>query len=415
MKMKVYVGTNGCIEGKQSSTIVQRFFKDNQSTIVKELTEADMIIFWACGLTVAREEDSLMLIKRIQAKMKPQTKLIVWGCLPKINPLALSKIYSGPLVGPRDFDFFERILGKRIPDFYGTNIGGSEKAFVAKENSGLPTNNQSSFLTSGILFFKKNWDGLCTHAGKKTKYWINIASGCTGHCTYCSERCAFGKIKSRPVESIISNIELGIRQGYTSFSIFATDVGAYGRDIGCNLADLLEEIIHIEAKRSFKLILNQVNPFYLKEMAPRLEKIFESGKIAAFDCPVQSGSDRLLKLMGRPYTANEWREYMVRISTRFPDIRLSTHFMVGFPTESDQDFRATMRLLDYPLFLDKMTIFRFSARPSVSASRISNQISEEIKKSRSKQLYQKYAYMYLLNSSTKWTHKILLKTSLQNK
>jgi len=360
-------------------------------------------------LTMAREKDSLILIKRMQAKMKPQAKLIVWGCLPKINPMALSKIYSGPLVGPRDYDFFERILGKRISDSYGTNIGGSEEAYVVKEKSGLPVNNQSYFLTSGLLFFKNNWRGLCTRAAKKTKYWINIASGCTGHCTYCSEHCAFGKIKSRPVKDIISNIEIGIRQNYTLFSIFATDVGAYGRDIGCNLADLLEEIIHLEAKRSFKLILNQVNPFYLKEMAPRLEKIFESGKIAAFDCPVQSGSNRLLKLMGRPYTADEWREYMVRISTRFPNIRLSTHFMVGFPTESDQDFRATMGLLDYPLFIDKMTIFRFSARPSVSASRISNQISEDIKESRSKQLYQKYAYMYLLNSSARWINKILVK------
>jgi tRNA A37 methylthiotransferase MiaB len=191
------------------------------------------------------------------------------------------------------------------------------------------------------------------------------------------------------------------------FSLVATDVGAYGRDMGRTLADLLEEMTHIESKGSFKIILNQVNPFYLKEMFPRLEKVFASGKIAALDCPVQSGSNRILKLMGRLYTAEEWTEYMMRVNTKFPYIRLSTHFMVGFPTESDEDFAATMKLLDYPLYLDKVFVFKFSKRPSVYASRLSGQVPEKIKKSRSKKLSEKHVYTYLLNSPIRWARGIL--------
>jgi tRNA A37 methylthiotransferase MiaB len=401
-KMKIYIGTNGCIEGQLSSTSVERFFRENKSTIVTQVDKADVIIFWACGLTKARERDSLMLIRRIQAKMRSKTKIIVWGCLPKINPRELSKIYSGPLVGPTDFNFFESILEKHIIHFEKIKPTTSEKALVSKQSFGLPSDNQTSFLTSGLFMFKHGWDRLCGRAKKNTIFWVRIASGCTGHCTYCSEWCAFGRIRSRSVKEIVSDVELGLRQGHNLFSILATDVGAFGRDIGCTLVDLLEEIIHIETKKGFKLILNQVNPFYLKEMFPRLEKIFESGKIAAFDCPVQSGSDRILQLMGRPYKAEEWREYMMKINLRFPDIRLSTHFMVGFPTESDEDFAATMKLLDYPIFLDSITIFKFFAWQSVYASRMSYQISEKTKVSRSRQLTQKQAYMNLFSSPVRF-------------
>lgn len=411
--MRVYVGTNGCIEGQLSSTNMEQFLRKNRLTIVDDPSQAEMVIFWACGLTQQSEKDSLMVIRKVQKKMKPTAKLIVWGCLPKINPKSLSNVYDRPLVVSTDTSFLKEISEATMVPFDSLDIAGAENMLVSSETSGLNKNNYADPLTGVFILLKQNWDRLLAHSRKNTKFWIRVAAGCTGRCTYCSERCAFGRIKSRPINKIISDFELGLRQGYNMISLIATDLGAYGRDIGCTLSDLLEKMIHINSERSFKIVLNQVSPFYLKEMFSDLEEIFASGKISVLGCPVQSGSNRILRLMGRPYTAEEWREYMIRINKEFPNIRLSTHFMVGFPTETDEDFAATLRLLDYPLFLDSFGIFRFSERPRVYASRMPGQVSEKTKELRSKKIWQKYAYAYVLNSPIRWARGIFCTNTIR--
>jgi MiaB/RimO family radical SAM methylthiotransferase len=404
--MKIHVCTNGCIEGQISSSNLHRWFKNNGAVMVDDPAEADFVAFWACGLTKKREIDSLSLIGKIQGKMKPDSRLIVWGCLPKINSQELSKIYSGPILGPRDIGCFEGVLDTPLKNLEALDKGCSERFLISKQSSVALQKNNAQFLDSPFVVINHRWDSLCAKVKKTEPFWIRISSGCTGHCTYCSEHCAFGRVRSRPMENILADLRIGLSQGYRLFSLLGTDVGAYGKDVGLTIADLLEEIVKVDEDKSYKLVLNQVNPFYLKEMFDRLEKIFESGKIKSFDSPVQSGSDRLLKVMGRPYDAEDWREYMIRINTRFPSIRLSTHFMVGFPSESDEDFRATLRLLDYPLFLDSITVFRFSAVNKVLASRFPGQISERIKELRSRALLCKHSRMLLMNSQVRLARKI---------
>jgi tRNA-2-methylthio-N6-dimethylallyladenosine synthase len=125
--------------------------------------------------------------------------------------------------------------------------------------------------------------------------------------------------------------------------------------------------------------------------------VFASGKIEAIGCQVQSGSDRLLKLMGRPYTAGAWRETMLKINRKFPHIRLSTHFLVGFPGETEEDFKATLKILDFPIFIDTVGIFKFSPRPSVYASKMPDQVPEEVKKLRCTRLFRRYLLMFSIN------------------
>jgi len=396
--VRVYVGTNGCIEAQLSSTNIARFLRENGLTIVNGPSQAETVVFWACGLTERSEKDSLLAIRRVQEKMKPATKLIVCGCLPKINPESLLGIYNGPFVVSTDNSSLKEILeATRVP-FDSLDIAGAQNLLLSSQPSGLNKFDKADCLGGAFILLKQNWDRLWARSRQNTKFWIRIAAGCTGHCTYCSERLVYGKLKSRPINKIISDLELGLQQGYNTISLIATDLGAYGKDIGVTLSDLLEKMVRIDSNRSFKIALNQVFPSYLKKMLPDLEKIFASGRISALNCPVQSGSNRILRLMGRPYTAEEWRESMIRINSGFPDIRLSTHFLVGFPTETEEDFAATLKLFDYPLFLDSMVIFKFSARPGVYASRMASQVSEKTKESRSRKISQKYMQAYVLNS-----------------
>ena len=199
------------------------------------------------------------------------------------------------------------------------------------------------------------------------------------------------------MKKIIDEFKLGLHKGYTRFFLVAADLGSYGVDIDCSLVDLLRELVTINEYDTYQIILNQINPTDLKRLLPRLEPILASGKIEALGCQVESGSDRILKLMQREYAANDWREMMLQINRKFPFVRLSTHIMIGFPGETEEDFEATMKLLDFPIFIDWVGFFMYSSRPTVYASRLPEQVPEKVKDARFKKIYRKYLLMYALN------------------
>lgn len=397
ISLKVYITTNACVEGQLSSTYLEQFFMKNGVAVTRDLSQADTVFFWGCGLTEAREKDSLADIRDLKKRMAPGTKFIAWGCLPKINPGALSKIYEGPIVGADDKSFFEGLLQKIVVPFDVLEVAWAQNKLVPSETCVEGGAQHADAFTDAFILFKEDYDRLWARARKNTNYFIRIAQGCTGGCAYCSERCVFGRIKSRPVANVISDLERGLKQGYNRFSLIATDVGPYGKDIGCNLADLLEKMVQFDDSKDYKIMLNQVNPFYVREMFSELKGIFASGKIAGLNCPVQSGSQRILKMMGRPHSAKDWKEDMATISREFPGIRLSTHIMVGFPTETDEDFEESLRLLDYPVFLDRIVIFKFSGRPKTHATQLPGQVSDLTKELRIHKLLQKYAHSCFLN------------------
>lgn len=367
----------------------------NQLAITNDPTQADLVVFYACGLTESSEKDSLMMIRKLKARIKPTAKLLVWGCLPKISPQLLETSYDGPMIGAMDTAFFEKILEKpkvRFDDVTANTLS-------LRETSGLYNRRYTDTLGNVLLLLKKGVDKLRLlkeRQFEKEPFYIRVATGCTGHCSYCSEWCVFGRIRSRPINRIISEFERGLQEGHNRFFLTAEDLGAYGKDIGCTLLDLFEKM-KVDDERNYKIILNQISPLHLMEMFSDLEQVFASGKIELVCSPVQSGSNRILKLMGRPYGAEEWRKYMIRLTKKFPNIRLKTHFMVGFPSETDEDFNATLSLLDHPVFIDSMGIFKFSARLEVLASRVPGQISEKTKESRCNRLLRRYAYMYAFN------------------
>lgn len=396
--MKVYISTNGCEEGRLNSAILKHFFARNGATVTSNASQADFIIFYACGLTEEREKDSLAVLKKLKNKSKYSSKIVVWGCLPKISPESVSQFLEGPIVGPTEFSYFQGFFEKPTITFNEImESQAADRLIPAETFEACDRIVVGDAVANMILWFKQEWERLKAYAHKNVRFYIRTSVGCTGRCTYCSERCAFGRIKSRPIEKILSEFKLGLRQGYNTFSLIATDLGAYGRDTGCTLQELLAKMIEAGEGKTYKILLNQLGPSYLIEMFSGLKEVFASGKIEALNCPVQSGSNRILRLMGRTYTAEEWREHMLRINEKYPSIKLSTHFMVGFPTETEEDFNATLNLLDYPLFLHNIWIFKFSKRPRVYASLVQGQVSEKTKELRYKKLMQKYAYLFFLN------------------
>lgn len=397
---KVLVVNNACEEGKLKSTRVQQFFKENGFVVAKDLTQADMIIFFACGLTATKEKHSQSTIRRFYAQKKPDAKLIVWGCLPKINPKALKEVYDGPIVGPKDLDFFEKLVGNpvvSIDDVCANTLIPNITLGEAEVTPPRIRNRINDFLwllqkrVDQIRLPRRKW------LFESSSFFIRVSEGCTENCTYCSEKPAWGGVKSRPMEKILKEFRLGLEKGYNRFFLVAADLGSYGIDNGYNPVDLLNEMVNIDTNKDYSIIINQMSPLYLKKLLPDLKESFGSGKIEALGCQVESGSNRILRLMGRRYKAEDWRSSMLRINKEFPFIRLSTHIMIGFPGETEEDFEATVRLLDFPLFIDWIGFFRYSSRPTVCASRLPGQVSSQTKEKRFIKIYRKYLYMYALN------------------
>jgi len=379
---------------------VQQFFMKNGFAATNDPTEADYVLFFACGLTDQKEKHSLLMAKRLQAAKRDSAKFVLWGCLTKQNPKCLSGVYDGPLIGPRDITFFENLLGEspiKIEDVSNYSL--------------VPPNKTGEDEVCPTLTFDPVSD-LLSHINKEVErvrlprrkwlfdansFFIRVAEGCEGKCTYCSEKPAWGRVKSQPIRKIVDEFSVGLREGYNRFFLVAPDLGSYGKDIGCTVVDLLQELVKLDENKNYQIILNQMNPVDLKRLLPGLEMILATGKIEALGCQVESGSNRLLKMMGREYTAEDWRAIMLRINQKFPFVRLSTHIMIGFPSETEEDFAATMKLLDFPIFIDWVGFFLFSPRPFVYASRLPSQVTQSVKDERFRKIYRKYLFMNMLN------------------
>jgi len=381
---KIYLIVNGCEVGQLSTTIIQNFFIANSNSITENPADADVLIFYACGLTKENEDDSKRIIKRLKSVMKPSGTLIVWGCLPVINPNSLKSLYEGPMLGPKDYSFFEEMIERKTIPFEKVQTNPLVKRQTYIQPTSLLSKLES---VAGLQNKLNNLTNILapTHA---RPYYIRVASGCTGNCTYCSEKLAWGRIKSIAMKRILGGFKRGLHLGYRNFFLVAEDLGAYGVDIGCTLPELLERMTGEYQELNYKLILNEINPIYVKQFYTRLEKVFESGKIGMLGCQVESGSNRMLKLMGRHYTVEDWLKLMTDIHHKYPRINLSTHLMVGFPTESDYDFQATCSLLDR-IPLDHIIIFKYSDRPRIPARNFSQKVSEEMKEKRYQQLLHK--------------------------
>jgi MiaB/RimO family radical SAM methylthiotransferase len=392
--------TNGCDEGQLKSKHVQRFFSENGFTTVTNLSQADFVMFFACGLTVPKEKQSILIIKKLQTQMKGGAKLIVWGCLPKINSKSLREVYNGPIVGPKDLQYFESFVGElkiSINEVSAITVNPKTTLDVPEISQPLPFDPVADLL----MHFKKVMDHLRLPQRKwlfdTSSSFLRVAEGCTGNCTYCSERPAWGRVRSRSKEKIAQDFALGLDRGFKRFFLVAADLGSYGIDLDCDLVDLLREILRVGEGHDYTLIINQINPRDLVRLYSGLEEIFDSGKIEAVGCQVESGSNRIIRLMGRKYSARSWRDIMLRINKKFPFIRLSTHIMIGFPGETEEDFKRTLEIVKFPLFIDWIGFFIFSPRPTTFASRLPCQVPEKVKQSRFKKIYREFLLIHILN------------------
>ena len=198
---------------------------------------------------------------------------------------------------------------------------------------------------------------------------VNIEEGCLDACAFCSTHLVKGRLKSYAPEGIIEQVQRLVADGCTEIQLTGQDCACYGFDIGTNLATLTQSILaHVPG--NYKMRIGMGNPRHVCGYADALLECFQDERIYKFiHIPVQSGSDNILKAMNRRHTAEDFRRLAEEFNKRFPLATLSTDLIVGYPGETESDFRETLRLLEEtrPTVCN---ITRFVARPGTAAARM---------------------------------------------
>jgi MiaB-like tRNA modifying enzyme len=196
---------------------------------------------------------------------------------------------------------------------------------------------------------------------------VQIASGCLSECSFCQTKLVKGNLRSYRPGDIIRQIKSDIKQGCKEIWLSSTDNGCYGRDIGSNLASLLLQCCELDGE--FKIRIGMMNPMYIPQLlSPLLDIFLYKSKVLKFlHIPVQSGSDRILQRMRRSHSALTFMKGVQFFRERIPKITIATDIIVGYPSETEEDFQQTVDLIT-KTEPDIVNISKYSARPGVLAS-----------------------------------------------
>ena len=190
---------------------------------------------------------------------------------------------------------------------------------------------------------------------------VQIAQGCLGHCTYCITRRARGPLVSFPQDEIVQKVQALVAAGACEIQLTAQDVSAYGRDTGTSLSALLTAISQIPG--NYRIRVGMMNPATVIPIIDELVDAFSGERIFRFlHLPVQSGSDKVLKGMGRDYMVQDFETIIATFRARYPDISIATDFIVGFPGETTEEFSRSMALIGR-VQPAKVNVTRYSKRP----------------------------------------------------
>jgi threonylcarbamoyladenosine tRNA methylthiotransferase MtaB len=374
----------GCPRNEMDTAWLCSYFQANGWEVTNRAREAEAVVVATCAFDGDNERHSLRLLGLIHGKMKPGARLIVVGCLAGIIPDRVRRQFDALVIAPIEIHKLDEVIGARVKlcDTPPVNdaadlINYAKKCWTAIER--CPT---ARHLAETAM---RKIDGLRRNPSSRRLFRIRVARGCDEQCSYCAIRFVVGRFRSKPLKDVLAEFDSGLQQGYDRFELLADDVGPYGTDLGTDILQLLREIFRRPSP--FKLILTDVHPQYLIRYQSDLIELLaaNSEKIEVVRVPVQSGSDRILGLMRRPYASADVAAAVDELCRQGPTVKLETHILVGFPGETDADFEETVGFLRCVHF-DWIRVYRYTDRPNTLATEMSDKVPEDVIRRRAKRL-----------------------------
>lgn len=352
---KVAFYTLGCkVNQYETNAMIEKFI-NKKYEIVDFEDVADIYIINTCTVTNVSDRKSRQIIRRAK-QINPNGVLAVTGCYAQVATKELEQIKEIDLI-----------------------VGNSEKKNIVEIVENLKTtitdiNNQKEFVDLGTTTYTD-----------KTRAVIKVQDGCNNFCSYCIIPYAKGRVRSRKLESIITEIKAIVEKGIQEVVITGIHVASYGLDFkegSIRLIDLLEKINQIEGLKRIRLGSLEPN-IITDEFVERLKKL---DKICDhFHLSLQSGCNQTLKRMNRKYTTEDFEKVVKRLRNAFPNVVLTTDIIVGFPAETEEEFNTTYEYLKKIQFY-KMHVFKYSQRKGTRAAIMPNQVDSKIKEERSRRL-----------------------------
>ena len=350
--MKVHLKTLGCrLNEAELETWAQAFQKSGHQ-ITRQAQAAQLIVINSCAVTQDAARKSRNLIRKIH-RDNPHAKLVVSGCYATLNQDEAASLMGVDLVvSNKDKD---QLVEKTL-----TELNMDSMPAMSTEPGEI------SLFTRG-----------------RQRAFVKVQDGCRYRCTFCIVTVARGEEVSRPVQAVIDEINALHKQGITEVILTGVHLGGYGSDLGNNLSDLIKVIL---AETDIaRLRLGSLEPWELPE---DFFKLFQNPRLMPhLHLPLQSGSDTVLRRMARRCKTEEFAAIVSQLRSQIPHFNITTDIIVGFPGETGQEWQDSFDFIKQTGF-GHIHIFTYSSREGTKAATLPNQVANEIKKQRSRQLHE---------------------------
>jgi tRNA A37 methylthiotransferase MiaB len=358
------------------------YFEANSWQIASSPRHADMVVVSACAFTAHEQQTSEAYLQLVTGEMPAGSRLVTVGCLAGIAPAVADKFQSIPLKVDR-LDELDKLIDATVPlttvpdqNLVQSRLEQAQHS-LSRRSRLRATLAARGELPLQILLGLRHWahlDPKSPDAGWGEPFHIRVARGCASECSYCAIRFGAGPLRSKPLGEIVTEFETGLAGGSRLFNLTAEDVGAYGQDIGLSVVDLLRPLLEHEG--DFRVTWGDFGPRWLIEQRRELQTLLAThkDKLGTIGFPIQSGSDRILELMKRGYTAAESKDCLLALRRAAPKLRIVSHVILGFPGETRGEFLDTCDFVRAVGFA-RVQPFTYSVRPGTEAAELPGQLS----------------------------------------
>jgi len=353
---KVALHTLGCKLNFSETATIGKQFTTRGFSVVDFFDDADVYVLNTCSVTENAEKECRQLIRRVLRK-NPKAFVIVTGCYAQLRPEEIAKIegVDAVLGSNEKFDLFSYLNDFKKKELTCINVSPHDEL---TDHFGLASS---------------------TNIDARTRAYFKIQDGCDYKCSYCTIPLARGGSRSLAPQKVLEEFRSIVAQGYKEIILTGVNVGDYGKSVHKDFYNLLKELVEVEG--DFRIRISSIEPNLLTDEILQLTKSTEK-LCNHFHIPLQSGSNKILKLMQRRYTTEDYQKLISSINLLDDEIGIGVDVITGFPGETEEDFQETYRLLN-ELPISYLHVFTYSERPNTKALELNGKVSGEEKKRRS--------------------------------
>lgn len=400
MKQKIFIEEAGCNRRQLDIKTIRSYLECNDYELVTSPEDADKILVATCAFKKLEEDESVQRLRHFRGFGK---EMVVYGCLPDIAEERYREFADIPKVAPREIENIEVFFPGNAKKYSEV----AEPNLIGKKNNNIFKSIVRTVQTKPTMD-REFWHRMMASGRKNiadfisppvTPYYLFACRGCLGLCSYCAIRKSVGSVRSKPIATVVAEFQSGVKDGYRDFTILGDDPGCYGVDLESSLPELLEALFDAGSaaeeikggeRQEIVFRLNEIHPKFLIPYTEKFLTMERFTSVRSILCPLQSGSNRVLQLMQREHTADDFERVVRKIRTQQPTTAFNTQIIVGFPTETEDDFQETLERVARCQF-NSVVIFPYDDKYGSDSSLLPEKIPAQIIQKRMRHAFQYFA------------------------